>query len=906
MYTPADMKLLLRRLLWFSVGALLITALTSVAFDGVRSRSEHEIEQKREAWRLSREAVALATDRETGIRGYLLTHSPISLAPEVRARQLLPPILDSIGILSPNDATARARVDSLRDAIAQWEKGFANVAIREDAPPPGSGLAGKGLFDNIRVQFQALIGPQERQYRDMIARHHRIQLLDTGLTLFELAAFVGALLFFIRKRLIHQTDEMMHQQQLLEQQAIELEVQMQESETVNANLSESLYETAITQKTLKSTMEAKDQVSAFLEAALASSPIGFAFLDTNLRILRVNSYLAESRGLKPEDFIGRRIREVIPDGAEEIQSALERVLVTRKPIRNVEVVRPKVNGNGEHHSSASYYPIETPEGVLLGVGAVVEDVTEIVTQTRELQRSEERYRLVSQVTSDAVFEWDLKTDALYWNEGITGLFGYEKSDIVPHISWWSEHAHPDDSQRIMDSFVQAMKAGGSTWKSDAYLFRRKDGKYSTVTATALIMRGEDGVPFRVIGSISDRTREHALESQLRQSQKMEAIGRLAGGIAHDFNNILTVIRMSSEFLLADLPESDDKFQDATEIMRASDRAARLTRQLLAFSRHQILNPTVLSLNDVVGGMDGMVRRVLPENIELVKELASELRSIRADTGQMEQVLLNLVINAADAMPQGGKLSIRTSNAEVDSSFSAKNLDVPAGDYVCLTVSDTGIGMDQETVAKIFDPFFTTKGVGKGTGLGLSTVHGIVTQTGGKIWVYSELGLGTTFRVFLPRAEGTLTPTSSVVVHEDGAPPTETVLIVEDEEATRLAIHRNLSRVGYTVIDASNGVEGLRVAESYPGTIHLLLTDSMMPEMGGTELVRELRKNRPHINVLMMSGYTEDLAATLGDGQNEFFIEKPFNTVDLLAAIRSALSSASHLASPQDSTERDLS
>ncbi|MEO8908708.1 MAG: ATP-binding protein [Gemmatimonadaceae bacterium] len=759
------MKLLLRRLLWFSVGALLITALTSVAFDGVRSRTEHEIQQEREGLRLSREAAALATDRETGIRGYLLTHSPISLAPEVRARQLLPPILDSIRMLSPNDATARARVDSVRNAISHWEKGFASLALREDALPGGGTLAGKGLFDNIRVQFQALIGSQERQYRDMVARRQRIQLLDTGLTLFELAAFVGALLFFIRKRLIHQTDEMIHQQQMLEQQAVELELQLAELQATNDALAE---------------------------------------------------------------------------------------------------------------------------------------------REETLRKSEERYRYVARATDDAIYDWDVASNRFEWNEGLQELFGYSEAEVGTTIEWIVSLLHPEDTERVMGSFYAVFeKGGGSEWRTN-YRLRRKDGKYAEAEGRAHIIRGPDGNPQRVIGAISDRTQQQSLEAQLRQSQKMEAIGRLAGGIAHDFNNILTVIRMSSEFLLTDLPESDDKFQDATEIMKASDRAARLTRQLLAFSRHQVLNPSVMSLNDIVGGMDGMVRRVLPENIELMTELAPELRSIRADTGQMEQVLLNLVINAADAMPQGGKLSIRTSNAQVDSSFSARNLDVPAGDYVCLTVSDTGIGMDQETVAKIFDPFFTTKGVGKGTGLGLSTVHGIVTQTGGKIWVYSELGLGTTFRVFLPRAEGTLTPTGSVVVHEDGAPPTETVMIVEDEEATRLAIHRNLSRVGYTVIDASNGVEGLRVAESYPGTIHLLLTDSMMPEMGGTELVRELRKNRPHINVLMMSGYTEDLAANFGDGQNEFFIEKPFNTVDLLAAIRSALSSASHLASPQDSTERDLS
>jgi signal transduction histidine kinase/ActR/RegA family two-component response regulator len=440
----------------------------------------------------------------------------------------------------------------------------------------------------------------------------------------------------------------------------------------------------------------------------------------------------------------------------------------------------------------------------------------------------------------------------------------------------------------MGSFYAVFnKGGGSQWKTD-YRLRRKDGKYASAEGRAYIARAADGTAERVIGAISDRTQQKSLEGQLRQSQKMEAIGRLAGGIAHDFNNILTVIRMSSEFILTNMPESDDRFEDAQEIIKASDRATKLTRQLLAFSRHQVLNPTVLRLDEVVSGMDGMIRRVLPENIELVTDLASDLRSVKADTGQMEQVLLNLVINAADAMPEGGKLSIRTSNTEIDATFSSKHLDVPPGQYVCLTVTDTGIGMDQETAARILEPFFTTKGVGKGTGLGLSTVHGIVTQSGGTVWVYSEPGLGTTFKVFLPKAEGIATPTSTRVVQESAAPPTETILLVEDEEPTRVAIHRNLSRVGYTVIEAPNGIEALRRADSYPGTIDLLLTDSMMPEMGGAELVSQLRQRRRGINVLMMSGYTEGLAPSGEDGETELFIEKPFSTADLLRAIRAAL------------------
>jgi len=431
------------------------------------------------------------------------------------------------------------------------------------------------------------------------------------------------------------------------------------------------------------------------------------------------------------------------------------------------------------------------------------------------------------------------------------------------------------------------KGGGSQWKAE-YRLRRKDGKYANAEGRAYIIRAADGAPKRVIGAISDRTQQQLLEGQLRQSQKMEAIGRLAGGIAHDFNNILTVIRMSSEFLLADMPETDEKYQDAQEIMKASDRASRLTRQLLAFSRHQVLNPTLLILNDIISGMDGMMRRVVPENIELITELESQLRPTKADAGQMEQVILNLVINAGDAMPTGGRLIIRTSNVTVDTTFSATHLDLAPGQYACLTVSDTGVGMDAETVARIFEPFFTTKGLGKGTGLGLSTVHGIVTQSGGKVWVYSEPGVGTTFKIFFPRGEGVSTPTRTPVVVRQTAPPTETILLVEDEAPTRDAVHRNLVRAGYKVIEARNGAEALQIASSHSSAIDLVLTDSMMPEMGGTELVRQLRESSPQISVLMMSGYTEGVAPTSPDINDQFFIEKPFNTADLLLAIRSAL------------------
>lgn len=523
--------------------------------------------------------------------------------------------------------------------------------------------------------------------------------------------------------------------------------------------------------------------------------------------------------------------------------------------------------------------------------ADVEMANQSLAESEEtLRKSEERYRYAALATNDAIYDWDVASNHFEWNEGLQGLFGYPEQEVGTTIEWIVSLLHPEDTERVMGTFYAVFeKGGGSKWKA-GYRLRRKDGKYADAEGRAHIIRAADGTPERVIGAISDRTQQQSLESQLRQSQKMEAIGRLAGGIAHDFNNILTVIRMSSEFLLADMPESDERHQDAQEIMKAADRASRLTRQLLTFSRHQVLNPKVLSLNEIISGMDGMVRRVVPENIEVITDLDPKLSMVRVDEGQMEQMILNLVINAADAMPQGGRLAIRTSNTAVDASFSASHLDVPPGDYVCTTVSDTGLGMDQETVSRIFEPFFTTKGVGKGTGLGLSTVHGIVTQSGGKVWVYSEPGLGTTFKIFLPKGEGVSTPSRTPTFTGPTAPPTETILLVEDEGQTRDAVHRNLVRAGYTVLVAQNGVQALEIANAHPGGIHLVLTDSMMPEMGGAELVKRLKEDRPEIGVLMMSGYTENLAPGGRVSDDEFFIEKPFTGADLLLGIREALGS----------------
>ena len=387
------------------------------------------------------------------------------------------------------------------------------------------------------------------------------------------------------------------------------------------------------------------------------------------------------------------------------------------------------------------------------------------------------------------------------------------------------------------------------------------------------------------------SRRDSLAEQLRQSQKMEAVGRLAGGIAHDFNNVLSVILGYAEDLLEGFDASDTRRQDVEEIQRAGDRAAQLTRQLLMFSRQQVVEPKVLDVNEVIGNMDRMLSRALGEQIELAFLPEAELGHVRADRGSVEQVIMNLAVNARDAMPTGGRLTIETTNVLADEAFVQQHLGTQPGPYVQLAVTDTGSGMDQATRARIFEPFFSTKAHDKGTGLGLSTVFGIVQQSGGGIWVYSEPGHGTTFKVYLPRVD------AAVDLHS--APPpaadlrgTETILLVEDEAAVREVARRILQRHGYAVLVAESTSDALLLCESHPGAIHLLLTDVVMPRLSGAELAARLLSRRPELKVLYMSGYTDGSIDSHGVlQQGALFLQKPFTSELLAGKVRSVLDAA---------------
>ncbi len=459
-------------------------------------------------------------------------------------------------------------------------------------------------------------------------------------------------------------------------------------------------------------------------------------------------------------------------------------------------------------------------------------------------------------------------------------------DFLPNI------IHPEDRARAIAEAAAAFESGNGGISQ--YRLVARDGRILWVEARTTVVKNAEGRPVGMRGVMMDITAgketdraKSQLEEELRQAQKIESIGRLAGGVAHDFNNLLTAINGYADLMLEDLAE-DHRWRGAvTEIRRAGERAADLTGQLLAFSRRQLLQPRVLDLNVLVTDSTKMLKRLLGEDIEVITSLDPTLGHVTADAGQLHQIILNLAVNARDAMPRGGQLTIETQNVVLDEE--QLHLSLPPGAYVMLAVSDNGSGMDQETLSRIFDPFFTTKESTKGTGLGLSTVYGIVKQSGGTIFVYSEPGRGTTFKIYLPRSDKAVSATTEPRVEVDTLRGSETVLVVEDEEAVRKLIEQALRKYGYRVIEATNGAEALRVCENHDPPIRLMVTDVVMPGMSGRELAARVREQLPDLRVLYMSGYTDDTVIRHGLlDASMFFLQKPFTPSALARKVRETL------------------
>jgi two-component system, cell cycle sensor histidine kinase and response regulator CckA len=500
-----------------------------------------------------------------------------------------------------------------------------------------------------------------------------------------------------------------------------------------------------------------------------------------------------------------------------------------------------------------------------------------------LRKSESMFRLLFSHTPLPTWVFDTETGKfLEINEAAIKQYGFCEEEFkrmtVFDIRPTCDRAASDDIWR--DPSLKAFHRG--QWRHQS-----KDGRIFKVELVEheLEYAGRR-VRLVVAQDISER---QSLEEQLRQAQKMEAVGRLAGGVAHDFNNLLMVIKGHTELLLGSLNPIDPARRKIEQIERSADRATGLTRQLLAFSRMQVLQPRSINLNSVVEDMGKLIPRLIGEDIELVVRTSPDVGTIRADASQMEQIIMNLAVNARDAMPKGGKLIIETSNADLDGAYKIAHPVVKPGRYVLLAVSDTGVGMDAETQAHIFEPFFTTKEQGKGTGLGLSTVYGVVKQSGGFIWVYSEVGKGATFKVYLPRVDGPVEEIGHAVPSSQVMRGTETILLAEDEQDVREVAREFLESAGYTVLLAANGAEALARAVEYTGAIDLLLTDMVMPGMTGHELVRRLRQQRPEFGVIYMSGYSEQAAAEATKSDpTATVLTKPFSRAAILRTVREIL------------------
>jgi len=606
--------------------------------------------------------------------------------------------------------------------------------------------------------------------------------------------------------------------------------------------------------------------------------------DLEGRLLSINQTAARSLGFAPDALLGRNIREaLLPEFVDRFDHYMS-ALLKRGDARGLMALKTRTGERRvwEYSNSLRIEGVAVPI-----VRAVAHDVTEKKRAEAALRKSEDRYRDLVENARDIIYTHDLNGNYTSINRAGEQITGYSREEaltlnltqiVAPQflktVRKMLEGKRADEKETIYDLEIVA-----------------KDGRHVAVEVNTRFIY-QDGEPVGMQGIARDVTERKQLEEQFRHSQKMEAVGMLAGGIAHDFNNLLTAITGYSDLGLRRIRGEDPLRHNLEEIKKAGERAASLTRQLLVFSRKQVLQPKVLDLNWLVLDLGKLLRRLIGEDVELRTAPGANLGSVRADPGQIEQVIVNLAVNARDAMPQGGTLTIETGNVYLDAEYAGQHITVIRGPYVMLAVTDNGIGIDEQTRAHIFEPFFTTKEIDKGTGLGLSTVYGIVKQSGGNIWVYSEVGRGTTFKIYLPRVDESAGKIANRIESEEDLHGTETILIAEDEQVLRDLARQVLEVYGYRVLQAATGSEAMLICESHKEPIHLLITDVVMPKMSGRELADRLGRLRPEMNVIYMSGYTNSAIVHQGVLDDDAtFIQKPFAPEDLARVVRKVLGPA---------------
>jgi len=617
-----------------------------------------------------------------------------------------------------------------------------------------------------------------------------------------------------------------------------------------------------------------------------SAKDGIFILDGDTgRIVDANPFICTLMGYTLENFIGHRLWEI---------GSFKDIAAAKESFSDLQI---------EGYVRYEHLPLQTKDGRKIDVEFVsnvyrVNNRNVIQCNVRDItvhKRDEAALRMLDRAVA-AGSQGIVITNALlpdnpivFASPGFERMSGYAAADVFGKNCRFMQGKDTDPASVLL--LAEAIAEGRAS--SVELLNYRKDGTPFWNHLAISPVNDTDGKLTNFVGVQTDVTERRKLESQLLQVQKMEAVGRLAAGVAHDFNNILSVILSYSDIVIGDLKPGDPVRADVEEIRRAGVRATDLTRQLLAFSRQQVLEGKVLNLHATVAGIEKMLRNLLGAGIALSILPAHALCNVRADQGQIEQVIMNLAVNARDAMPQGGELTIETDNVELDEHYAQAHLDVKAGPYVMVAVSDTGVGMDRETQARLFEPFFTTKDKGKGTGLGLATVFGIIKQSGGHIWVYSELGKGTTFKLYFPKVSGVAQAPAAEPVAVEFSRASETILLVEDDEQVRLLAQNILRRCGYVVLVAPNGGEAFLICEKHGATIHLLLTDVVLPRMSGRQLAERLEPLRPRMKVLFMSGYTDD--AVLQHGvldSGVAYLQKPLTPASLTRKVREVLDGSS--------------
>jgi two-component system, cell cycle sensor histidine kinase and response regulator CckA len=627
-----------------------------------------------------------------------------------------------------------------------------------------------------------------------------------------------------------------------------------------------------------------EETTARLAAIVASSSDAIIGKTLDGIVTSWNAAAERIFGYTAAEIVGKSIFTLIP---EELHDA-ERVLLGRlsrgERVDFFETVRIRKDGQ-QVDIALSVSPIRDGHGEMVGAASIKRDITERKQAAEALSQSQERLHLAVKAARLGTWQWNIATNALTWDKELHQLYGIEAGQEVTRYEQFMERVHQDDRAFISAAVQQALQGSGSI----DYQFRivHPDGSARWLADQGRVVRDEDGKPIYVTGVCLDITERKQMEERLLQSQRMDSVGQLAGGIAHEANNMMSVVLGCADYVLqrTDLPEPVR--EDVDQIWRAAKRTAGITQQLLAFSRRQVLQPQVLDLNGTVRDLEAILSRTLGETRGLRMHLSPNVGSVRADPGQLEQVLINLTLNARDAMQEGGTLTIETMKVVLDEAYATRKsvATLRPGEYAALILSDTGHGMDRATLGRIFEPFFTTKGVGQGTGLGLSTVYGIVKQSGGFIWVYSEPGQGSTFKVYLPAVTAALEPAFPRAA-APGARADELVLVAEDEEMVRGIMARTLRDCGYAVLEAGNGMEALRMVAAREGRVSLIIADVVMPGLGGREMAARLAERWPDVPILFTSGYTgmDVVRRGLLDEGDEF-LQKPLAPEALARKVR---------------------